>query len=120
MATAHPLPPQPQELARGAEADETPAAVNEDALVAQVRMEPPAEPLALGPAVAALPVELDVAIPVRGFRVKNLLSLEPGSVIETQWNHGEDMPLKAGDVQLAWSEFEVVDARLAVRVTRLA
>jgi hypothetical protein len=30
------------------------------------------------------------------------------------------MPLAAGEVQLAWSEFEVVDTQLAVRVTRLA
>jgi hypothetical protein len=30
------------------------------------------------------------------------------------------MPLAAGDVQLAWSEFEVVDTLLAVRLTRLA
>jgi hypothetical protein len=29
------------------------------------------------------------------------------------------MPLAAGEVQLAWSEFEVVDAQIAVRVTRL-
>ena len=46
--------------------------------------------------------------------------LQPGQVIETQWAHGEDVPLAAGDVQLAWSEFEVVDSQLAVRVTRLA
>jgi flagellar motor switch protein FliN/FliY len=70
-------------------------------------------------ATARLPVELDVAIPVREFRVRNLLTLEPGQVIETDWAHGEDMPLSAGDVQLAWSEFEVVDSQLAVRVTRL-
>jgi hypothetical protein len=41
-------------------------------------------------------------------------------LIETQWAHGEDLPLAAGNVQLAWSEFEVVDAQLAVRITRLA
>jgi flagellar motor switch/type III secretory pathway protein FliN len=41
-------------------------------------------------AVARLPVELDVAVPVREFRVRNLLALEPGQVIETQWAHGED------------------------------
>jgi flagellar motor switch protein FliN/FliY len=70
--------------------------------------------------VARLPVELEVAVPVRDFRVRNLLSLEPGQVIETQWGHGEDLPLSAGDVQLAWSEFEVVDTQLAVRLTRLA
>ena len=69
--------------------------------------------------MARLPVELDVTVPVRGFRVRNLLALEPGQVIETHGAHGEDMPLGAGDVQLAWSEFEVVDTRLAVRVTRL-
>jgi len=69
--------------------------------------------------VARLPVELDVAVPVRDFRVRNLLALEPGQVIETRWPHGEDMPLAAGNVQLAWSEFEVVDSQLAVRVTRL-
>jgi hypothetical protein len=48
-------------------------------------------------------------IPVREFRVRNLLALESGQLIETQWAHGEDMPLASGDVQLAWSEFEVVE-----------
>lgn len=70
--------------------------------------------------IPLLPVELGVTIPVRDFRVRQLLALTPGQVIETQWNHGDDLPLAAGDVQLAWSEFEVVDTRLAVRVTRLA
>jgi flagellar motor switch protein FliM len=69
--------------------------------------------------VARLPVELEVVVPVRDFRVRHLLTLEPGQVIETQWAHGADMPLSSGDVQLAWSEFEVVDTQLAVRVTRL-
>ena len=73
-----------------------------------------------GPLVTRLPVELDVAVPVREFRVRHLLALAPGAVIESQWNHGIDLPLAAGDVQLAWSEFEVVETKLAVRVTRLA
>jgi len=29
------------------------------------------------------------------------------------------VPLASGKVQLAWSEFEVVDTQLAVRITRL-
>jgi hypothetical protein len=69
---------------------------------------------------ARLPVALDVMVPVRGFRVRHLLAMTLGEVIETDWGHGEDLPLSSGDVQLAWSEFEVVDSRLAVRVTRLA
>jgi len=73
-----------------------------------------------GPLVARLPVELDVTVPVREFRVRHLLALAPGALIESQWNHGIDLPLAAGDVQLAWSEFKVVETKLAVRVTRLA
>ena len=75
--------------------------------------------LELSPVLARLPVELDVSVPIRDFRVRDLLALEPGRVIESQWAHGEDMPLSAGEVQLAWSEFEVVETQLAVRVTRL-
>jgi len=76
--------------------------------------------LGFGPLVARLPVELDVAVPVREFRVRHLLALEPGALIESKWNHGVDLPLAAGDVRLAWSEFEVLETKLAVRVTRLA
>ena len=65
-------------------------------------------------------MELDVAVPVRQFRVRNLLALEPGQLIESQWGNGEDVPLASGDVQLAWSEFEVIETQLAVRITRLA
>jgi flagellar motor switch/type III secretory pathway protein FliN len=68
---------------------------------------------------ARLPVQLDVGIPIRDFRVKNLLALEPGSLIESYWAPGEDVPVASGEVQLAWSEFEVVDTQLAVRLTRL-
>jgi flagellar motor switch protein FliN/FliY len=64
-------------------------------------------------------VELDVSVPIRNFRVRNLLALECAQLVESAWGHGEDVPLAAGDVQLAWSEFEVVDTQMAVRVTRL-
>ena len=64
-------------------------------------------------------MEVDVAIPLRGFRVRNLLALDPGTVVESQWGQGEDVPLGARDVQLAWTEFEVADTHLAVRLTRL-
>ena len=75
---------------------------------------------ALQSPVARLPVELDVAVPIRAFRVRHLLALAPGNIIESQWRNGEDVPLQSGEVQLAWSEFEVMDTQLAVRVTRLA
>jgi flagellar motor switch protein FliN/FliY len=61
-----------------------------------------------------------VGVPLRDFRVRNLLSLQSDVVVESQWAHGEDVPIAAGKVQLAWAEFEVMDSQLAVRVTRLA
>lgn len=90
------------------------------ALVAVPRVPEAQEEAEFSAPVARLPVELDVAVPVRNFRVRNLLALTPGQLIETQWSHGSDLPLAAGEVRLAWSEFEVVESRMAVRVTRLA
>ena len=117
MGTVNALPLQPTDAALGAEAREVEA---EQALIPSPAAPEEVEPLRLSPAVARLPVELDVAVPVGNFRVRDLLNMEAGLVISTQWGHGEDMPLQAGKVQLAWSEFEVVDRQLAVRVTRLA
>lgn len=76
--------------------------------------------LRLSAPVARLPVALAVMVPVRGFRVRHLLAMSQGEVIEARWGHGEDLPLSSGEVQVAWSEFEVMDSRLAVRITRLA
>ena len=73
----------------------------------------------INPLVFRLPIEVDVAIPIRKFRVRNLLALAAGAVIPSQWGQGEDMPLAARGAQLAWAEFEVVDQKLAVRITRL-
>jgi flagellar motor switch protein FliN/FliY len=92
----------------------------EQALVPLGHPEGAAEFHGLEGPVTRLPVELDVAVPIEKFRVRNLLALASGQVVETGWGHGEDVPLAAGAVQLAWSEFEVIDTQLAVRITRLA
>jgi flagellar motor switch/type III secretory pathway protein FliN len=72
-----------------------------------------------GSAISRVPVEIDVSVPIRRFRVRNLLALARGSIIESQWHQGHDMPLAARGAQLAWAEFEVIDQRLGVRITRL-
>lgn len=118
MATANALPTQPADPALEAELQEESA--QEQALVTLAHEANVPEKLPLTPALARLPVELDVAVPVRNFRVRDLLNLAHGGIIATQWLNGEDLPLQAGKVQLAWAEFEVVDTQLAVRVTRLA
>jgi len=76
--------------------------------------------LRLSAPLERMPVSLSVSIPVRDFRVRNLLAMRAGELIETQWVNGEDLPLASRELQLAWCEFEVVDTRLAVRLTRLA
>lgn len=58
-------------------------------------------------------------IPLRGFKIGDLLRLKPGELIESDWQHTEDVPVRAGRIQVAWSEFEVADQRLMVRLTRL-
>src|SRR5271157_4649315 len=123
MATSRPSTDQAAEVIRQSAPAE--AAIAAEGALVQARVPPQQIPdpqgmLSLDPRLGRLPVELDVTIPVKEFRVRNLLALVPEQVIETQWAHGEDMPLAAGDAQLAWSEFEVVESFLAVRITRLA
>jgi len=118
MATTLPLAPSGNEP-QNASAEGSPHATDQ-AMVPSLQMPEFESSMMLNGPVARLPVELDVSVPVRNFRVRNLLTLEPAQLIESGWGHGEDVPLAAGHVQLAWSEFEVVDTQLAVRITRLA
>jgi flagellar motor switch/type III secretory pathway protein FliN len=71
------------------------------------------------PALAALPLQLDISVPIPNFRVRDLLALDKGSVFETSWSYTEDVPVWCGGAQLLWTEFEVVDDVLSVRVTRV-
>ncbi len=127
MATAPPLPAvqgNPKATAGGVLAPDAATAERGageavKALVPASSPEKNAEKPVFPASILRLPVDLAVCVPVREFRVRQLLALAPGQVIETQWNHGDDLPLAAGDVEVAWSEFEVVETRLAVRITRL-
>ena len=67
-----------------------------------------------------LPMQVDVMVKVRSFRVQDLLSMQKGTVLETVQEHTQDVPVRCGGALLLWSEFEVLDQKLAVRVTRLA
>lgn len=120
MATTHPSPALAGEQLRGPQLATGTSAAGDQSLVPTPHPLTEGESIPLNGPVARLPVELEVSIPVREFRVRDLLNLGLAQVIQTQWVHDEDMPLGSRDVQLAWSEFEVIDSKLAVRVTRLA
>jgi len=72
------------------------------------------------PVLSRLTVTLTAGIPLNRFKVRDLLRLETGQIVESVWPDTEDVPVKVGQVQLGWSEFEVVEQELAVRLTRLA
>ena len=71
------------------------------------------------PVLSRLPVIIVAEIPLSRFRVRDLLALAEGQVFESSSPDTEDVPLKVGDVQLGWTEFEVVEQRIALRLTRL-
>lgn len=107
--------PEEQTAAPGAGAGQMAA----EAALVQTTAPPGDAGIAMNPVVARIPIEVDVAVPIRNFRLRNLLALEPGQVIESMWLRGEDLPFSAPGSQLAWTEFEVIDQRLVVRITRL-
>lgn len=79
-----------------------------------------AEPPRLDPRLDRLLMQMDVMVRVHGMRVRDLLALEKGTVVETVHEHTQDVPAECGGAVLVWGEFEVLDQKLAVRITRLA
>ena len=67
-----------------------------------------------------LPCAISVELPVVRFTVEDLLSLKEGAILETACHRTSDVPLRVNDLLVAWTEFEVVGERLAVRLTELA
>jgi flagellar motor switch/type III secretory pathway protein FliN len=95
----------------------------ESALLAHDTDRPPTPPSFMSgqnQGIAALPLQLDVSVPIPEFRVLDLLSLTKGTVLESNWPPDEDVPVWCGGAQLLWAEFEVIDDILAVRVTRVS
>jgi flagellar motor switch protein FliN/FliY len=67
-----------------------------------------------------LPCNLSLELPVVHFTIGDLLTLTPGSVIATSCHQTGDLPLRVNGLLIGWTEFEVIDDRLAVRMTELA
>src|SRR5580658_8781572 len=69
--------------------------------------------------LAQLRVTLRAGAMLNRFRVSDLLAMKEGQVFESLTPATEDVPVKVGQVQLGWSEFEVLEQRMALRLTRL-
>lgn len=64
-----------------------------------------------------LPCTLTVEIPAVHFTIADLLGLKEGTIVETAFHHTSDLPLRANNLLIGWTEFEVAGDRLAVRIT---
>jgi len=70
--------------------------------------------------VMTLPCRFTVALLLPNFKVDDFLRLRPGSVINTGWGIGRDVPLRVNGILIGWGELEGAGSRMAVRVTELA
>jgi len=74
----------------------------------------------LAEAFGWLPCQVSLEIPIINFTVGDLLRLGKGAVAETACLSTSDIPLRANGLLIAWTEFEVIGDRLALRITELA
>lgn len=70
--------------------------------------------------LSRVPQTLTALIPLPGFTIHDLLTMEKGRVVESSLPTTEMIPIRIGAVRIAWGEFEVVEHALALRVTKLA
>ena len=64
-------------------------------------------------------VTIRACVEISHFRVGDLLTLKKGRVLESLAPAAEDVSVRVGQVQLGWSEFEVLGQKMALRLTRL-
>jgi flagellar motor switch/type III secretory pathway protein FliN len=80
---------------------------------------PPVEP---DPAKALpwLPCTVSLDLPLERFTIGDLSKLATGSVLSTACPRNNDVPLYVNGQLVGWTELEVIDDRLAVRITEIA
>jgi flagellar motor switch/type III secretory pathway protein FliN len=69
--------------------------------------------------LAQLRTSIRPGVTLRGFTVRDLIEMKEGQVFESVSSAAEDVPVMIGEVQVGWSEFEVLDHTIALRLTRL-
>jgi len=76
-------------------------------------------PREIWPEALELPCRLSVALEVPHFTIRNLLSLRANSLVDTRRREGAHVPVLVNGVMVGWAEFDVIDGRLAVRMTEM-
>ena len=76
-------------------------------------------PREIWPEALELPCHLSVALEVPHFTIRDLLFLSVNSLIDTGRREGVLVPVQVNGVMLGWADFDVIDGRLAVRMTEM-
>ena len=71
------------------------------------------------PEALELPCHLCVALDVPHFTIRDLLELSVNSLVDTRRREGTHVPVLVNEVMVGWAEFDVIDGRLAVRMTEM-
>lgn len=62
---------------------------------------------------------LSVEVVVPRFRVRDLLALEPRSVVDSGWSHVLEVPVRLNGNAAMTANFEVIGNRLALRLVEI-
>jgi len=76
-------------------------------------------PREVWPEAMELPCQLYVALEIPHFTIRDLLALEVNSLVDTRRREGAHVPVLVNGVMVGWAEFDVIDGRLAVRMTEM-
>jgi flagellar motor switch protein FliN/FliY len=76
-------------------------------------------PRELWPEALELPCHLTVGLEVPHFTIRDLLALNVNSLVDTRRREGAHVPVMVNDIMVGWAEFDVIDGRLAVRMTEM-
>jgi len=72
------------------------------------------------PEVMDLPCRLTVSMEIPHFTIRELLELGVNSLLDTRRREGAHVPVNVNGVMVGWAEFDVIDGRLAVRMTEMS
>jgi len=90
-----------------------PAAFQQDAEHTDSQTDP-------GEVLPWLPCLVSLEIPLQHFTIGDLSQLTKGTVVATARQQNSELPLYVNGQLIGWTELEVIDERLAVRITEIA
>ncbi|MGH9407389.1 MAG: FliM/FliN family flagellar motor switch protein [Terriglobia bacterium] len=69
--------------------------------------------------VLGLPCVLSLELSVAGFKVRDLLALSAESIIDSRYNATGHVPVCVNGVKVAMAEFDVLQTRVAIRLSEV-